>query len=296
MHQGVYFNDNEPYVAEWLGNLFPAATVDCRGIADLQGADLDYNRVHLFAGIGGWEYALSLAGWPDDAPVWTGSCPCQPFSSAGKHKGEADSRHLWPEFRRLIAECHPPVIFGEQVASPDGRKWLAGVRTDLEALGYAVGAADLCAAGIGAPHIRQRLYWVACTKYPQWRAELQENGNSSWRDGFGWSGTTGRLANAEHPRHDRPARTETEQDSNGQDGRLYRGSASRLADTSSSPLNQLLCADGKVRRFEPSSFPLAYGVPGRVGQLRAYGNAIVPQVAATFIRAFMESVSPVLGN
>ncbi len=98
---------------------------------------------------------------PEDRLVWTGSCPCQPFSCAGKQKGTQDERHLWPEFRRLITECHPPIIFGEQVASKLGREWLAGVRADLEALGYAVGAADLCAAGATAPHLRQRLYWVA---------------------------------------------------------------------------------------------------------------------------------------
>ena len=103
-----------------------------------------------------WPYALRLAGWPDDRNVWTGSCPCQPLSSAGQRKGHADERHLWPAFYSLIAECRPAIVFGEQVASKDGREWLAGVRADLEALGYACGAADLCAAGAGAPHIRQR--------------------------------------------------------------------------------------------------------------------------------------------
>lgn len=160
----VLFSDHEPYVVEWLRNLYPDAEIMERDIAELKASDVEgYDRVHFFAGIGGWEYALELAGWPADRPVWTGSCPCQPFSSAGKRKAEADERHLWPEFRRLIAECRPPTIFGEQVESKDGRRWLAGVRTDLEALGYRFGAADLCAASAGAPHIRQRLYWVADT-------------------------------------------------------------------------------------------------------------------------------------
>jgi DNA (cytosine-5)-methyltransferase 1 len=61
----------------------------------------------------------------------------------------------------LIAKFRPPVVFGEQVASKLGRIWLARVRLDLERMGYAVGAADLCAAGVGAPHVRQRLFWVA---------------------------------------------------------------------------------------------------------------------------------------
>ena len=67
----------------------------------------------------------------------------------------------WPAFHRLIAERRPPTVFGEQVAGKDGREWLAAVRADLERLGYACGAADMPAAGVGAPHIRQRLWWVA---------------------------------------------------------------------------------------------------------------------------------------
>src|SRR5690606_30346222 len=89
--------------------------------------------------------------------------PCQPYSQAGARKGDDDPRALWWAWRWLIDQCRPPVIFGEQVASKAGREWLAGVRADLEAMGYAVGAADLCAAGVGAPHIRQRLFWVAYT-------------------------------------------------------------------------------------------------------------------------------------
>jgi DNA (cytosine-5)-methyltransferase 1 len=155
----VYFNENDVYPAQWLRNLFPGSVVDERSIVDVE--SVEYERAHFFAGIGGWEYALQLAGWPKDKPVWSGSCPCQPFSCAGKRKGVEDERHLWPQWLRIIAQSKPAVCFGEQVASPDGRKWFAGVRSDMEALGYAVGCADLCVASIGAPHARQRLYWVA---------------------------------------------------------------------------------------------------------------------------------------
>lgn len=86
---------------------------------------------------------------------------CQPFSTAGKRKGTADERHLWPSFFHLIRQCRPVTIFGEQVASRDGLTWLDLVSSDLEGAGYACGAVDTCAAGFGAPHIRQRLYWVA---------------------------------------------------------------------------------------------------------------------------------------
>jgi DNA (cytosine-5)-methyltransferase 1 len=163
----AYYNELDPFAAGWLRELIAEGLiadgdVDERSIVGVQPADLaGYDQCHFFAGIGGWSYALRLAGWPDDRPVWTGSCPCQPLSGAGQRKGHADERHLWPAFYRLIAERRPATLFGEQVASKDGREWLAGVRADLEALGYAVGAADLCAAGVGAPHIRQRLFWVA---------------------------------------------------------------------------------------------------------------------------------------
>ena len=162
-----FYNDIDPKACAWLGELMasgliPPGVIDNRSITDIDPNELTrYTQCHFFAGIGGWPLAIRWAGWPEDQPVWTGSCPCQPFSVAGKRKGEADERHLWPAFRDLIAKCRPPVCFGEQVASADGREWLVGVRADLEALGYAVGAADLCAAGVGAPHLRQRLYWVA---------------------------------------------------------------------------------------------------------------------------------------
>lgn len=159
----IYANENDTHAAHWLSCLpIQLDRIDDRSITEVKGTDLEgFTQCHFFAGIGGWPYALELAQWPADVEVWTGSCPCQPFSAAGKQQGEKDSRHLWPEFRRLIADRRPPVIFGEQVASKLGRQWLARVRAEMEALGYGFGAADLCAAGAGAPHIRQRLFWVA---------------------------------------------------------------------------------------------------------------------------------------
>lgn len=163
----VYYNEIDGFAAGWLRNLMdhdliPRGDVDEKDIRKLGSSTIAGQwTCHFFAGIGGWAHALELAGWPADLVVWTGSCPCQPFSSAGKRKGEADDRHLWPAWRELISAGRPPIIFGEQVASEDGRRWLAGVQADVEEMGYAFGAADLCAAGIEAPHIRQRLFWVA---------------------------------------------------------------------------------------------------------------------------------------
>src|SRR5690606_18224574 len=162
----AYYNEIDPYAAQWLRNLMDEGwitkgDVDERSIEDVRPNDLTgYDRVHFFAGIGVWDYALNQAGYGRNK-AWTGSCPCQPFSSAGKRDGFADERHLWPAFFHLIEQCRPSVVFGEQVASKDGLAWLDLVQADLEGAGYAVGAADLCAAGVGAPHIRQRLWWVA---------------------------------------------------------------------------------------------------------------------------------------
>jgi DNA (cytosine-5)-methyltransferase 1 len=184
----IYFNEIESFPAKWLRNYWAGAKVDERSIKDVESEILaGFLRCHFFAGIGGWEIALQQAGWPEDVPVWTGSCPCQPFSAAGKQKGTADERHLWPEFLRLIAACRPPHIFGEQVSGrkvtgklftpkafqrlePETRRaakeadteaWLKHVQTDLEGLGYIVGSVSFPACSVGAPHARQRLYWYA---------------------------------------------------------------------------------------------------------------------------------------
>jgi DNA (cytosine-5)-methyltransferase 1 len=162
-----YYNEYDPKAAEWLrqlikAGLIPDGDVDERSITEINANELyPYTQCHFFAGIGGWSLALQLAGWPADKPVWTGSCPCQPFSIAGKGLAQKDERHLWPAFFDLIRECRPDTVFGEQVASAIGHGWLDGISSDLESEGYACGSAVLGAHSVSAPHIRQRLYWVA---------------------------------------------------------------------------------------------------------------------------------------
>ena len=341
----AYYNEFEPYAAQWLRNLIDKkliaeGDVDDRSIRDVAPGDLKgYTQCHFFAGIGVWSYALRLAGWPDDRPVWTGSCPCQPFSAAGKGAGFADERHLWPEFHRLISECRPPVVFGEQVASKDGLGWLDAVCADMEASNYAIGAADLCASGVGAPHIRQRLWFVGerladasgerrngqpvrLQPGQQRQAGVETSGCSS----------TGGLADADSEdtggwRVQRPGQGDGPSDGaarersaglrtvggladasdDGSQGRLrggkdaerqaIDGSAGRNgSDRRPSPTDGywrdadwLHCRDGKWRPVEPGTFPLAHGAPARVGRLRAYGNAIVPQAAAEVIGAYLDA-------
>jgi DNA (cytosine-5)-methyltransferase 1 len=162
-----YYNEHDPYAAQWLRNLIAAGhiapgIVDERSIEDVFPSDLrGFTQCHFFAGIGVWSHALRRSGWADSRPVWTGSCPCQPFSSAGQGAAFDDERHLWPAFHHLIKECKPAIVLGEQVASKKADPWIDLVQADVEAMGYTFGAIPFPSAGIGAPHIRDRIYWVA---------------------------------------------------------------------------------------------------------------------------------------
>lgn len=258
----VYYNEIDPQAAQWLRNLIAAGLiaagdVDERSIEDVRPDDLrGYVQCHFFAGIAGWAYALDLAGWPRDRPVWTGSCPCQPFSAAGKGAGFDDQRHLWPVWFHLIKECRPVTLFGEQVAAAAGHGWLDLVSSDMEGQGYRVGAAILGAHSVGAPHVRQRIWFVADTCCARGQAGLPAS-------------TLGgeRLA-------------EVAMDYGSRVLRAWEGA--RLSSG----------ADGQARRIEPGLAPLADGIPARVVRLRAYGNSIVPQAAAEFIRAYAEVNDP----
>ena len=339
-----YYNEHDPKPAAWLRELIrageiPPGDVDERDIQNVKPTELaGYTQCHFFAGVGGWSLALKLAGWPASRPVWTGSCPCQPFSQSGKGLCEDDERHLWPDFRNLIGVQKPTVVFGEQVASADGREWLAGVSANLEALAYRCGAADLCAAGIGSPNIRQRLYWVADSIIRGCAARsdaesIQEGGDSL----SGKRGIADRLADADERanvpgvsrivvasradgiqkdiRMGKPDRSGWDA---GQQGKppvghrysaLATGDIVRLGDTDEQGQQRwgeqleecayqwppgtanliVHCRDGKARRIESETFPLADGFPCRVGLLRGSGNAINPWLACEFISAWLDT-------
>lgn len=425
----AYYNEIDPYAVEWLRNLIKAGhiadgEVDTRSIVNVSPDDLrGFDQCHFFAGIAGWSHALRLAGWADNRKIWTGSCPCQPFSVAGKGKGTDDERHLWPHFFRLIRGCRPPVVMGEQVAGAAGYGWIDGVRSDLESESYTIEGVDIAACSVNAPHIRQRLYWVAkemgvsnctgrdtrqqTTKTLGHRSSFVSRSNNSTSDlanaqsigrrqgtedirglseGNRQEGTTRRftvnnyslnMANTNSGRcestrerrsldtiharelHDRMpiaerntcgidmADADGEQLRSGYAGEPISPSCSnegeaqqrerlwpdagadgnpiandmanaksynsrceaKSSDNISSQANRsanrnsgcggssafwhdaiwLNGADGKTRRAEPNICLLAHGVPARVGKLRAYGNAIVPPLAAEVIKAFMET-------
>lgn len=182
-----FYNEHDPKAAAWIreliaAKLIPDGIVDERSILEIQPHELTrYTQCHFFAGIAGWSLALTLAGWPATRPVWTGSCPCQPFSNAGKGLAQADERHLWPAFFNLIRERRPECVIGEQVESAIGKGWLDGIQTDLEGEGYALGSVVLGAHSLGAPHIRQRLFWVADSAGGQRQQRLRSQGHELQR-------------------------------------------------------------------------------------------------------------------
>lgn len=165
-----YYNEFDKGAAAWLRELIatgaiPKGEVDERSITDVTAGDLrGFTQCHFFAGIAGWPEALRRAGVPATRPLWTGSCPCQDYSCAGKGKGMEGKRDLWPKFFRLIRECRPVRVLGEQVSAAIGHGWLDRLSADMEAEGYAVGQVVLGAHSAGADHQRQRLYWVADSK------------------------------------------------------------------------------------------------------------------------------------
>ncbi|HAG3556524.1 TPA: DNA cytosine methyltransferase [Salmonella enterica] len=323
----AYYNEIDPFAAQWLRNLIDAGhiapgVVDTRSIEEVTANDLKgFTQCHFFAGIGVWSYALRRAGWPDDRPVWTGSCPCQPFSACGKRQGFDDPRHHWPSWAHLIKECHPDVIFGEQVASKDGLAWLDAVQADLENADYAFAGFDLCAAGFGAPHIRQRLFWVADadSEFMETPIECGQGGRIELADSGSLIGVDYAKCERRNAGRNRDysgyvqqsgAISETgrlaDTSSDGREGRLSgRESSQREVINGSAGCNGaacgtnavngfwgsadwLFCRDGKWRPVKPGLSSLVDGVAGRVGQLRAYGNAIVAPVAEAFIAAYLD--------
>ena len=162
-----YYNEFNPWKAHQLRllikqGLIPYGHVDERSITDVRPSDLSgYTQRHFFAGIGGWSLALRLAGWPDDRPVWTASCPCNPYSNAGKKKGTCDTRDLWPTFFNLFREYQTIPLLGEQVEAAIKMGWFDRVCSDMETIGNTVGACVLGSHSVGKDHIRQRLYFFA---------------------------------------------------------------------------------------------------------------------------------------
>ena len=311
-----YYNEIDPYCAAWLQNLMdagliPFGDIDTRSIDEVLPNELaQYTQCHFFAGLAGWPFALALAGWPVDRPVWTGSCPCQPFSVAGKGAGFADQRHLWPAWQHLIAQRNPPVIFGEQVAS--ATEWLGLVFGDLEAMGYAVAGEPIEAASAGAEHFRDRYWIVADNDQQRASAQWQQRSGQLGRPSCDPEDHAGTLAHG----HGQGLAVRSSERGNAHEERtsVERGGGRSVVDlarigwgegwtesefrsrgftaavASIDGRQYVECPDGKWRALPPPGVRwLGNGIPARVAKLRAFGNAIDPRPAAEFITAYAEA-------
>lgn len=329
MSAWAYYNEIDPYAAQWLRNLIAGGhiapgEVDERSIEDVAPDDLrGFTQCHFFAGIGGWSHALRVAGWPDDKPVWTGSCPCQPFSSAGKGDGFADARHLWPDFAWLIGERKPVAVFGEQVAAGNANVWFDLVQSDLERMDYAFGLVPFTSAGIGAPHVRERAYWVADAHLQRESSagnapgvtEYRGRGEAGWLDNTELLGRNSRrdrdhtrndrqqpcaigevrwMDNANHPRLERHGRHDCAAGRAGQTGSVTEAGLHlwplevngfwRDADW-------LFCRDGKWRPVEPGTFPLANGFSKGMGHGKSSPRALAGRNRVGRLRGYGNAIN-----
>ncbi len=324
----AYYNEIDPVAAEVLRHLaaegiIMPGEVDTRSIKEVSPDDLEgFTQCHFFAGGGLWSIAARQAGWPDTRPLWTGSCPCQPFSSAGKGLGVDDPRHLWPDFYRLIRARRPAVVVGEQVAGKAGYGWLDRVRADLETEAYASRGVDIPACAVDAPHQRQRLYWIAvaiaeCGRREgrdQERAGASSTHPSDFEHGHVGDGN-GALregqSHAERIEGSSEGRADVERTDRRDGGRRLLGDADGLGEYEQegfvaegwgrpgdavarrngsfwSDAEWIECHDGKARRAEPSVRLLVDGLPGRMDLWRIGGNAISPILAAEVLASILD--------
>ena len=245
--------------------------------------------------------------------ILTGGFPCQPYSLAGKRKGKEDDRHLWPEMLRAVREIQPTWIVGENVfgiVNWDGGVVFNEVQTDLEAEGYEVQPYILPACAVNAPHRRDRVWFVAYRNTKQ--RERQEARLQS-------KSFNGSKKSTPNPNHNGQHRSNGENEVNTSEGGEYaqrniEQMGGDAADSSSKGLQKPTCREqseisesaGTQQRCKLSgtftkiagwdNFPTQPPVRGRNDgfsreldgitfskwrneSIKAFGNAIVPQVA-----------------
>lgn len=223
--------------------------------------------------------------------ILTGGFPCQPYSQAGKRLGKEDDRHLWPEMLRAIREIAPTWVVGENVRGLIN--WSGGlvfddVQTDLEAAGYEVQPFLLPACGVNAPHRRDRIWFVAHSKnlglqetkgIERERRKPKPNNWVEIRSTFGANGTERYAANA----HGAPS-----QCGNGQTTKEWENKGRRIESFSVNmewekfPTKPPICGgnDGLPRELDGITFS-----KWRKESIKAYGNAIVPQIALMIFKS-----------
>ena len=282
----VGFCDNEPYAQAVLKKHWPDVPIH---------DDIRKVRGELYAGI----------------TLLTGGFPCQPFSLAGKQRGKADDRYLWPEMLRVIREAGPTWIVGENVAGIVNMA-LDQVHTDLEAEGYEVESIIIPACGVDAPHRRDRV-WIVAHSTGGKRGGLQDKSRTQGAQGGDQlprdtSGLSGKLCPQNMADSHSKRQLQQERHIKEVGARIGNGSKN-VADSksveiqgqrpsgiekpqahgcSSIPMRQGERSEQAEWLPEPDVDRVVDGLPNRVGRIRGLGNAIVPQVAAEIIRCIVE--------
>ena len=211
--------------------------------------------------------------------IITGGYPCQPFSVAGRKKGEEDPRHLWPEYFRLVKECRPTWVIGENV-SGHLKLGLDTVLQDLESEGYAVRPFSISASSVGANHQRERVWIVANSRRTQRQGSKLREKNEN----------------------------EIGEENANLTQRSSSASAADVADTKSSSrhVHEVDTGDGELETqevfgdgsgfsgesswwaVEPDVGRVAHGIPDRVDRLKAIGNSLVPTIPYHIGTAILE--------
>lgn len=279
------------------------------------------NHGSLFSGIGGFEIAAEWMGWENvfhcewnalgqkvlkyywpksisygdikktdftihrgHIDILTGGFPCQPYSLAGQRKGKEDERHLWPQMLRAIREIQPRYVVGENVyglLNWNGGMVFDEVQADLESEGYEVQPVILPACAVNAPHRRDRIWFVAYSNgRGSYRKEKHENSNKGSRDRQQSNNTNNNGKIRGITTNTNSGRQPSEEHREEEPGRITETSLSNYWENF--PTQSPICGgdDGIPTELVGITFPKF-----RNESIKAYGNAIVPQVAYEIFKA-----------
>ena len=240
--------------------------------------------------------------------IITGGYPCQPFSVAGSQRGEKDKRHLWPEMFRLVKECRPTWVIGENV-SGHIKLGLDTVLEDLESEGYSTRAFSISASSVGANHKRERVWIVghsqhngssSSTKSRSFKETSDNNQEGKNEAGeLAGAGRSNGGADVEDTRRTLRQGSLFETENENETGKENADQFERSSETSRNGISytngtgsQGLRSERELREsqeerqiswerwgeFEPDVGRVAHGVPKRVDRLKGLGNSLVPAI------------------